>query len=170
MKELSLLMFVILILGCGTETPIAEEPPPVVEEPPAIIEELPPVVEESAPLFKVPKPNPISNLIPQMTAATVLDGHVDVDPEPLNRHGIVFRFRENLKMYTAEIWGANVGAHYWSPRDVVDHWNIGHKIHLMPMADSKLLEYDTDYTVKIYVQDLACNGAWKSIKFRTKPR
>ena len=170
MKNLSLLIFAILILGCGTETTVVEEPEP--EEPPPVIEEPPPIVEESPPLFKVPGPKPISNEIPQIKAASVLDGHVDVDPEPLNRHGIVFRFQTNLNMYTADIWGVNVGALNWSPRDVVEHWEIDIKnqIHLMPMDNSKLLEYDTEYEVNIYAQDWACNGAWKLIKFRTKPR
>ena len=168
MKKLALLMFAILILGCGTETTVIEEP--VVEEPEPVIEEPPPVVEESPPLLKVPEPNPISDLKPKLAAATVLDGQVDVDPEPLNRHGIVFQFLGNIRVYIAELRVANAGALNWSPRDIVDRWDIGNQIHLTPMADSKLLKYDTDYTVKIYAQDLECNGAWKSIKFRTKPR
>ena len=170
MKKLSLLMFTILILGCGTETTVVEEPEPVVEEPPPIVEEPPPIVEELPPLFKVLEPKPISNLKPKLAAATVFDGQVDVDPEPLNRHGIAFKFLANLKMYIADLRGANVGALNWSPRDIVDHGNIGNQIHLMPMADSPLLGYDAEYEVTIYAQDLACNGAWRSIKFRTKPR
>ena len=47
MKKLSLLMFTILILGCGTETPVAEEPESVVEEPEPVIEKPPPVVVEA---------------------------------------------------------------------------------------------------------------------------
>jgi hypothetical protein len=152
MKKLSLLMFAILILGCDTEKSVVEEPPPIVEP-------RPPVVMQEEPIGT-----------PQIAAATVLDGHVDVDPEPLNRHGIVFKSLGNLKMYTADLWGADVGAHHWSPRDVIDHRGIGKKIHLMPMADSPLLGYDAEYEVTIYAQDLACNGAWRSIKFRTKPR
>ena len=163
MKKLSLLILTILILGCDTETTVVDEPPTIIEQPP-------PVIEQPPPLFKVLEPKPISYLIPQIAAATVLDGHVDVDPEPLNRHGIVFKSLGNLKMYTADLWGADVGAHHWSPRDVVDHRGIGKKIHLMPMADSKLLEYDTNYSVKIYAQGVKCHGAEISIKFRTKPR
>ena len=168
MKKLSLLMFAILILGCGNETTVVEEP--VVEEPEPVVEEPPPVVEELPPLFKVQEPKPLSNLKPKLAAASVRDGQVDVDPEPLNRHGIAFKFLGNLRMYLAELQVTNAGALNWSPRDIVDRWDIGNQIHLTPMADSKLLKYDTDYTVKIYAQDLECNGAWRSIKFRTKPR
>ena len=32
MKKLALMMFALLILGCGTEKPAVEEPEPVVEE------------------------------------------------------------------------------------------------------------------------------------------
>ena len=168
MKKLSLLMFAILIFGCGTEKPVVEEP--VVEEPEPVIEEPPPVVEELPPLFKVQEPKPLSNLKPKLAAASVSDGQVDVDPEPLNRLGIAFKFLGNLRMYLAELQGANGRALNWSPRDIVDRWDIGNQIHLTPMADSKLLEYDTEYEVTVYAQDLECNGAWRSIKFRTKSR
>ena len=46
MKKMSLLIIAILILGCGTETPVVEEPEPVVEEPEPVVEEPPPVVME----------------------------------------------------------------------------------------------------------------------------
>ena len=65
MKKLSLLMFAIL-LGCGTETPIVEEPEPVIEEPP-------PVVMENEPIGH-----------PLVAKGTVKHGEMNVDPEPLN--------------------------------------------------------------------------------------
>ena len=157
MKKLALLIFAILILGCGTETPMVEEPEPVVNEPEPVIEEPPPVVME---------PKPIVPL--QITAGTVLDGDVDVDPEPLNQSGIVFKFTENFDFYVADIL-LDEKSLRWFPRDVVDVRNITNCIHLTPMANSQLLECNTEYTIEIYIQDLACNGTRLKVKFRTKP-
>ena len=152
MKKLSLLMFAILILGCGTETTVVEEPEPVIEEPE-------PVVMEEEPIAP-----------PQIVGGNVLDGDVDADSELLNRDGITLQFTEPLNMYTAEIWRESAELLDWSPRDVVDHWEIGNQAHLMPTADSPLLEYDTEYTIVIYAQGFACNGTRTRIVFRTKPR
>ena len=153
MKKLSLLMFAILILGCDTEKPVVEEPPPIVEP-------RPPVVMQEEPIGT-----------PQIVGGNVLDGDVDADPELLNREGITLRFRAPLNMYVAEVRRDPIALLLnWSPRDVVDHGDIGNQVHLTPMADSSLLTYNADYSVKIYAQSLACESAWISIKFRTKPR
>ena len=93
MKQLALLMLAILILGCDTETPVVEEP--VVEEP--AVEEPPPVVMEDEHAM------PEDTAPPEIVAGSVHDGDVNVDPEPLNRDGMVFEFTENLRFYAAEI-------------------------------------------------------------------
>ena len=152
MKNLSLLIFAILILGCGTETT-------VVEEPETLVEELPPIVVEEEPIPA-----------PQIVGGNVLDGDVDADPERLNRDGIILEFSEPLSMYTAEIGLWDIGHLDWSPLHIVDHWNIGNQVHLIPAADSPLLEYNTKYWVSVYAQGRACNGANTEITFRTKPR
>ena len=154
MKKLALLMFAILILGCGTETPMVEEP--VVEEPEPVIEEPPPVVMVDEPIAPL-----------QIEAGTVLGGDVDVDPEPLNQSGIVFKFTEDLDFYAADILLGEKSLG-WFPLDVIDVRNITNCVNMMPMADSQLLEHNTEYTVEIYVQDLACNGSRIKVKFRTK--
>ena len=170
MKKLSFFLFALLILGCGTETTVVEQPvveEPVVEKPKSAVEEPAPIYELPASVFEVPEPKPISSLPPQIAAASVRDGDVDVDPEPLNRNGIVVQFLGNLNMYTASLWGP--GALHWSPRDVVDR-GAGNRVHLKPMADSKLLEYDKKYTIAIYAQNFECHGARTLIEFRTKSR
>ena len=168
MKKLSLFLFTILILGCGTETtvveePVVEEPPPVVmEDEHAMLEDAVPPEDEHAMLE--------DTVPPEIVEGSVHDDDVNVDPEPLNRNGIIFEFTEPLNMYAAELRFLNHGSLGWSPLDVVDHRDIGNQIHLKPMADSELLEYDMKYWLLIYAQDLACNGAQTSIIFRTKPR
>ena len=161
MKKLSLLMFAILTLGCGTEQPVVEEP--VVEEPEPIIEEPPPVIEEPLPVVVEDDPN----LPPEIAEGSVADGDLDVDPEPLNRTGIVFRFSERLRLYTADILfeGNSLG---WFPRDVVDR--PGKLVQIIPMVESPLLEYDTEYVIEIYVQDVGCQVFRFEIRFRTQPR
>ena len=149
MKKLALLMFAILILGCGTETPMIEEPEPVIEEPPS-------VVMADAPIVPL-----------QMTAGTVLDGDVDVDPEPLNRSGLLFKFTDNFDFYVADILLSEKSLR-WFPRDVVDVRTATNCIHLTPRANSQLLEHNAEYTIEIYIQDLSCNGTRIKVQFRTK--
>ena len=152
MKKLSLLMFAILILGCGNETTVIEEPEPVIEEPPTVVME-PELIDH-----------------PQIVGGNVLDGDLDADPDVLNRDGIIIEFAEPLRMYTARIGAAGVLSLHWSPSGVVDGWDSGNQVHLMPTADSLLLEYDTKYWVRVYAQGSACTGAETVIAFRTKPR
>ena len=157
MKKLSLLMFAILIFGCDTEKPVVEEP---------VVEELEPVIEE--PPTVVMEPEPIAP--PQIVGGNVLDGDVDAHPILLNRDGIIIEFAEPLNMYFAEIGPGDGGSFRWSPSDVVDARDIGNQIHLTPMADSPLLEHDTEYRVTVYAQGFACNAANTEIRFRTIPR
>lgn len=173
MKKLSLLMFAILILACGTETTVVEEPEPVIEEPhPVAMEE---------------EPSPA----PQIVAGSVFDGRVDVttifplfchpfpcsriegkrdvDPELLNRDGIILEFSDHLNMYVVDLQLGHGVPLNWSPRDIVDHWDIGKRVHLLPAKDSRLLEYSQMYVIEIYAQ-ASCNDAKTTIRFRTMPK
>ena len=107
---------------------------------------------------------------PQIVGGNVLDGDVDADPERLNRDGIILEFSEPLSMYYVVFGRSAGGALNWSPLDIVDDWDIGNQVHLMPMENSRLLEYDTEYWLNIYAQGSACNAVNTEIKFRTKPR
>ena len=155
MKKLSLLMFTILILGCGTETTVVKEPEAV---------ELIPVAIEDEP------PTP-----PHLAEGSVLDGDVHVDPEPLNRDGITFRFTAPLRVYAVDLRHNFGKSLRWYPRDVIDLSKIGQKrrqlIKIIPMADSQLLEYDTKYRIEIYAQSYyGCERTQEVIVFQTKPR
>ena len=155
MKRLSLLMFTILILGCGTETPVVdEEPEPVIEEPP-------PVLTQAAYFIDITPPT--------ITSGTVADGDADVDHVPINRGGFRFDFDRPLKLYKVDLrldGGKSLG---WNPRGVVDHENIGQTVVIMPVAESQLLKFDTVYTIAMYVLDQACNSTQFQIQFWTKP-
>ncbi len=162
MKKLYILMFAILILGCGTETPVDEYPESVIEEPaPVVVEDEPLMSDDSTP--------------PQIAAGSVLDGDFGVDPEPLNRDGIVYEFSEDLSFYLIEIFleGKNLR---WHPRDVATGKfkfkpeGMRQFARIKPEAGSLLLEHDTEYTIVLYVQDVQCNGGETVIRFRTKLR
>lgn len=161
MKKLALLMLAILILGCDTETPVVEEPAgeePVVEEPPpVVIEDEHAMTEDTAPL--------------EIVDGSVRDGDVNVDPEPLNRDGMVFEFTENLRFYAADILLGEKSLG-WFPLNVVeDKFKPGKFASIEPMAHSQLLEHNTEYTIEMYVQEhRVCNGTRIEIKFRTKPQ
>lgn len=164
MKKLALLMLAILILGCGTETPVVEEP--VVEEPEPVIEEPPPIVMEDEHAMTEEDAAPL-----KIVDGSVLDGDVNVDPEPLNRDGMVFEFTENLRFYAADILLGEKSLG-WFPLDVVeDKFKPGKFASIEPMAHSQLLEHNTEYTIEMYVQeDRVCNGTRIEIRFRTKPQ
>ena len=160
MKQLALLMFMLLILGCDTEIPVVEEL--VVEESEPVIEELPPAVAQAAYFLDITPPT--------ITSATVADGAADVEPVPINQHGFRFDFDAPLKLYWVDLrldGGKSLG---WRPRGVVDHENIEQTVLIMPVAESQLLKFDTEYVISMFVQDHICNSLNFQIRFRTKPR
>ena len=160
MKKLSLLMFAILILGCGTETPVVEEPKPIVEEPEPVIGEPPPFLAQAAYFIDVTPP--------EIASATVTDGADDVDHGPINRDGFRFDFNEDLKMYRVDLRlkdGESLG---WQPHGIVDHENIGQTVLIVPVAESQPLKFDTEYVIALFILDGACSRSNYRIQFRTK--
>ena len=79
MKKLALLMFTILILGCGNENPVSE-PNEDLAEIQAIADQL----SQAAASLDISAPT--------ITASSVTDGDTDVDPELLNREEYVLHF------------------------------------------------------------------------------
>ena len=155
MKKLAILMFSILILGCGTEKPVVEEPEPVIEEP------LPIVV--SGERFRLDVEDP------KIGHGSVFDGDVGVDPAPLNLRGIAYWFNEDLKLYKIDLRlkdGESLG---WFPRGLV-HERVGRVARIQPVFGLPLLEFDTEYVVTLYVQDLTCNSSSFKMRFQTKPQ
>ncbi len=150
MKKLSLLMFAILILGCGTETTVVEEP--VVEEPEPI------VIQEK----------PIGH--PLVAEGTVKHGEVNVDPEPLNRHGFRFIFNKPFYRYWAQVWEKD--GEYLPSFDArhAGGWNETEVLFIWRTADYDPLEYDTEYEIVIAAQNYDCDYTEIVIQFRTKPQ
>ena len=151
MKKLALLIFATLTLSCGTETPVVEEPEPVIEEhtPTVASGEHLRIDIHLAIIFR-----------------TVWDGDADVDPEQINAGGILFKFDEDLKMRKVDFLLDGKPLH-WAGTGLSDH--ISPFVQLTPIAGQEL-QFDTEYVIKMYVQDLACHSFRFEIRFRTKPK
>ena len=153
MKKLSLLMFALLILGCGTEKPVVEEP----EEPPPIIEETPPVVTE-----------PELSHHPLIVDGTVKHGQINVDPELLNREGLKFEFTQDISDYRfnwvdlLERDGPNLP---W--KTIFTGWN---PFFIFPRSEGSLFKYDTEYQLVMSFYDSDCEYINIVTQFRTKPQ
>ena len=146
MKKLSLLIFPILILGCGTEKPVVEEPP-VIEEPPPV-----PIEQES-----------IGH--PLIAKGSVTHGQVNVDPEPLNRNGFRFLLTKSFLNYGVTLRKKDGPYLFWDfPFD------IGEVLLIKHLGNSDFLEYDTEYEMVIRALNHDCEFIDIVIQFRTKPQ
>ena len=158
MKKLSLLMFAILILGCGTETPVVEEPmlETRTKEPPL---DPSPVVVSGEHLRLDIQP-------PQLVGGSVRDGENNVDPERLNAAGISFAFDETLKLHKIDL------LHDEKPLPWQGAGRLSERatkiVKLLVIAGEEL-QFDTEYVIKIYVQDSVCASSRFEIRFRTMP-
>ena len=158
MKKLALLMLAILILGCGNEATVVEEPEPIIEEP------MPAMDQHSSRIESWP----IDDWMP-IFQGTVSDGEDNVDPEKINEDGFRFEFPAFLKLYRVDLRMKNGEHLHWHPQGVVDR-NIGDGVVIQPMANSQLLEFDTEYVITIFIQNRDCWFSENRIHFRTKPK
>ena len=159
MKKLALLMFASLILGCGTETPVVEEPP-VIE---GLNEDLAKIQTIADQLSQAEASLDLS--APTITESSVADGAIFVDPEPLNRDGIRITFSERISLsHFNLIHGPGYSLH-WKAEWRTD----GKTVELTPSSPCDILRGDTTYVIDFVVQDF---GSWKTedtITFTTKP-
>ena len=153
MKQLSLLMLALLILGCGTEKPAVNEPEPVIEEPP-------PVVVEDEPL---PQPEMIAE-------GTVKHGEVNVNRKLLNLSGFRFVFKEPVYSHWVSLYDKKRGKHLtWNSPQA--YWWQETKVVLIEGKDSHdVLERNTDYEITIYTQSFDCDISKTVIQFQTGPQ
>ena len=154
MKKLALLIFATLILGCDTETSVVEQPPPIIEEPSPVV--------VSGEHFRLDIDKP------RLVAGTVRDGEINVNPEPINAIGLRFDFHEPLKLFKFEILLEGKPL-VWIPIGIVDRGHPLHGVIASAIAGNDL-QFDTEYLIKIYVQDLACISSRVEIRFRTRPK
>ena len=152
MKKIAVLMFIILILGCETETPVVEESLPVVMEDGAL--EQPDDADSQHPGISL-----------KLISASVRDGDVDAFPQPLNQDGIRFEFNTTLHVFKIDIF-RNDEPLDWLPRGVIAPQHVADTLTIKPVAGSEL-QFDTEYEIKIYVQDRYCFGYYYRIRFRT---
>ena len=150
MEKLSLFLLPILILGCGTETTVVEEPP---------------IIEEPAPVVASGERFWLSPIDPVIVAGTIADGENNVNPEPINAGGVRFDFNEPLKLHKIDILHDGKSL-WWIGAGISE--GVTQTLRLTPVAGQEL-QFDTEYVIKIYVQDLACQGFRFKIRFRTMP-
>ncbi len=151
MKKLALLIFATLILGCGTETPVVEEPEPVIEKPSPVV--------ASGEHFRL-------DIHLGIIFSNVWDLEDNVDPEEINAGGIIFKFDEDLKMRKVDFLREGEPLN-WIGTGLSDH--VAPTVTLTPIAGQEL-QFDTEYLIKMYLQDLACHSFRFKIRFRTRPK
>ena len=146
MKKLSLLMFTILILACGTETTVVEKRPPVM------------IIDE-------PSHHPL------IAHGPVKHGQVNVDPESLS-NGFHFVFKEPIYTHwvTLEEKNGRDLSHWDSPK--TQRWEETQHvlIHSIGGGGAGAFKYDTEYELMITVQHFNCDTTDIVIQFRTKPQ
>ena len=149
MKKLSLLMLAILILGCGTEKPVVEEPD-VEEPPPAVME-------------------PELSHHPLIADGTVKPGQVNVDPEPLNSRGFHFQFTEPFASYWVSLY-TKTGEYLDWEATLAGDPDLRDSVWIRLISEDGYLEYDTEYKLVMLFKDFDCDSTDIVIQFRTKPR
>lgn len=154
-----LIVLAILMLGCGTDTEIVEEPPPVAEE---LLPELPPLVQDPA----VPVGGHGGGDPPHIVSTDVDPANSPFDLVPLNENGIFFEFDEDLGLFKADLShdGKSLG---WLPRDELTGDEIGSSITITPAAEGPFLEYHKEYHLDIHFEDNTKAGFKMVIKFQT---
>ena len=151
MKKLSLLMFAILILGCGNETTVVEEPEPVAEEPSPVVME----------------PELIGH--PLVADSNVKNGAVNVDPATLNSRGFYFKFTKPFYRYWVWLYKKDSTYLHWDSR-TAGEWGRRDFVWINQILDHDPLQYNTEYELMISAQNYDCDYTEIVIQFRTKPQ
>lgn len=158
------IVLAILMLGCGTDTEIVEEPTPIEEE-------LTPVKEEPLPVVEEPPPIPEDHgepIPPQIIESNVFLGNEGVafDPVPLNQDGIFFDFDKDLNRFEVDLSlnGKSMG---WLAHARPPVRGMGFSIKLIPPADGPFLEYDKEYFIKLIAEDKNAEQLAMRIRIQT---
>ena len=162
MKNL-LLVLAILMLGCGTDTGVVEEPPPIAEaSDPRVF-----VVHEIGPNVEGARGDPDP---PQIIKSNIYPQHerVSFNSDRLNKEGIFFNFNEDLHRFVIDLslGGASLDWRTTAIRSVND---IGVSITLTPPANGPFLERGKKYLIELFAGDNAGNVLELEIQFWTIP-
>ncbi len=152
MKKLFLLMFAILILGCGNENPLLEENKALIEQNGAAIEMLSQLVQAN-------------ENEPKILQSNVSDGHI-VDPETYNRDGIWVGFTERISAAQIDLRLKDGPSLNW----IVDWIPNRSWVELTPPHACATLLHNSTYVVDMIIQDYDCQVSEISLTFRTKPK
>lgn len=158
-----LLVFAILMLACGTDTEVAEEPAPVPEESDTrvfVVHEIGPTTEGDR---GDPGPPRIikSNIYPQ-------NERVSFNSVRLNEEGIFFDFNEDLHRFVIDLSldGQSLG---WTTNVIRTANDIGVTITLTPPANGPFLERGMEYLIDLFVGDKTGDVLELEIRFWTIP-
>ena len=158
MKKLSLLMFAILILGCGTEQPVVEEPESPTE---GLNEDLAAIQTVADQLSQAAKSLELSP--PTITARSVADGATNVDPAPLNRDGIRITFSERIALSHFHLHREAGYSLDWKTK-----WHPeGRTVYLTPTNQCDMLRNGITYVIDFVVQDFGSQKTEDTITFTT---
>ena len=158
MKKLSLLIFAIMILGCGTETPVVEEPESPTE---GLNEDLAEIQTVADQLSQAAESLALSP--PTITARSVADGATNVDPAPLNRDGIRITFSERIALSHFHIHREAGYSLDWQTE-----WHPeGRTVYLTPTDQCDRLETGITYVIDFVVQDFGSQKTEDTITFTT---
>ena len=164
MKHL-LLVLAILMLACGTDTEVVEEPLPVVDEPASDQRVF--VVYEIGPTPKGDRGDPDPPRIIKSNVYPNPEGFA-FNPFPLNRNGIFFDFNEDLNRFVIDLSlnGKSLG---WVTNATPPANNIGISITLNSPTNGPFLKHNKEYLIDLLVEDKTGDELELEIPLRTSP-
>lgn len=162
MKNL-LLVLAILMLGCGTDPVVVEEPPPVAEQPEPDTRVF--VVYEIGPTVVADHGDPDP---PRIIRSNVYPNHegFPFNPFPLNRDGIFFDFNEDLNRFVIDLSmdGESLG---WVTNATHSANDNGISITLTLPANGSFLKHNKEYLIDLLVEDRTGDELELEISLRT---
>ena len=156
-----LIVLAILMLGCGTDTEVVEEPPPVAEDADTKVF----VVHEIGPTPEGDRAGPDP---PRIIKSNVYPNHEKAayNPDQLNQDGIFFDFNEDLHRFVIDLSlnGESLG---WIINAIRPGNDIGFSITLNPPANGPFLERGKEYLINLNVGDTRGGALELEIQLRT---
>ncbi len=164
MKHL-ILVLAVLMLGCGTDTEVVDEPPLVGDAPESDTRVF--VVHEIGPTARGDRGDPDP---PRIIKSNIYPSHerVSFNSTRLNKEGIFFDFNENLHQFVIDLSldGESLG---WIISAIRPGNDIGFSITLTPPLAGPHLERGKEYLVDLLAGDKTGDVLELDIRFRTIP-